>query len=82
MADSDAASKIGALADALARGGGGDRDVIVAALQSIASAMDRVAPGARAELAGLVATYTADPDDKEAARRLGAFLLAARARDH
>jgi hypothetical protein len=48
-----------------------ERDVIDAAMRSVFSAMERVAPEDRAELQGLVDAFIADPDDKDIKVRLG-----------
>ncbi len=60
----------------------GEREVIDAALRSVFSAMQRVAPDDRAELQGLVDAFLADPDDKDAFTGLSALLQRARLPDH
>jgi hypothetical protein len=60
----------------------GEREVIDAALRSVFSAIERVAPDDRAKLQGLVDAFIADPDDKDVMARLGAMLRDARLSDH
>ena len=59
-----------------------DREVIEAAMRSVYSAIERVAPDNRAKLQGLVDAFLADPDDKDAVTELGALLQRARLPDH
>ncbi len=60
----------------------GEREVIEAALLSVFSAMQRVAPSDRNALQALVADFIANPDDRGAIGRLGALLKGTRPPDH
>ena len=60
----------------------GEREVIEAAMRSVFSAMERVAPDDRSELQTLVDAFLADPDDKDIMASLGALLRDARLPDH
>lgn len=59
-----------------------EREVIEAALRSVFSAMERVAPEDRADLKDMVDAFIADPGDKDIMARLGALLRDARLHDH
>ena len=59
-----------------------ERQVIEAALLSVMTAIERVAPASRTELQKLVADYIANPDDRDTTQRLGALLRDARAPHH
>lgn len=65
------------LAALLARSDG-EREVIEAAPMSVAIAMERFAPHARAELQALVDAFIADPRDKETIQTTRALLRDAR----
>ena len=58
-----------------------ESDVLVAALNSIAGAMARVAPDRREDLQKMVAEFMAEPGDKDTVARLGRFLQAMRLED-
>ena len=60
----------------------GEREVIDAALRSVFSAIERVAPDAQGELQNLGRLFLADPDDKDIMASLGALLRDARLPDH
>jgi hypothetical protein len=59
-----------------------EREVIEAAMRSVFSAMERVAPEDRAELQGLVDAFLVDPDDKDVIARLRALLRDTRLLNH
>jgi len=50
------------------------REILDAAMRSVASAMQRVQPSDRDELQSLVAAIMADPGDVETRGRIGAIL--------
>ena len=59
-----------------------ERQVIEAALMSVMTAIERVAPASRTELQKLVADYIANPDDRDTTQGLGALPRNARAPHH
>ena len=60
----------------------GEREVIEAALLSVAAAMQRVAPSDSDTLQALVADFIANPGDRGAIGRLGALLQGPRPSEH
>jgi len=57
------------------------REVIEAAANSVASAIQRVPQESRAELRDLLAEFMGDPDDKFVIVRIGMMLRSARSSD-